>query len=537
MEQSLYLSCYEQAEEPMAEFVREGLQQIVAHTAHPSDPSVGPAETRRQQPNILSAACDAAEVSLFSSRRPKHIAAGAGSAAKNVIKGVGAGAACLLAAPVIGAQTEGLSGLGKGLAVGAAAMLTLPIVGLATGARQLREGARNTPEAFCHARNDTGKDWNPYLRRWISFNLQEQCQLYTQSDDEFTQGWIQAQEWVMLDQEGEVMGDEASSDPAAPSEQELPPEVADTALYDLLHVATDAELSTIKQSYWRLARTVHPDKCSDPQANTRFQALSEAYQVLSDPQLRAMYDTAGQAVLRGASVLEAHALFELLFEPGGCDAWEAWIGQPQAVTLAQLSHSRLSQAGLSALLVWKQQKREHTCSLRLAQTLDEYTGDPRQYSEWTRSAVLPGLMSEGVLSGALLGVLGGVFEEQANQLLAGTTCSSALASVAESARGYRTQAAVFTATAKVAVTAWANADDTRAVISAAVEALYAASVNEIEATLRISCWNVLHDRGLSDHARLRRAVALALLGECFCVHSSSQRDGLAELQVRVTQIM
>ena len=90
-------------------------------------------------------------MSLFSSRRPKHIAAGAGtfwirylrlvlgSAAKNVIKGVGAGAACLLAAPVIGAQTEGLSGLGKGLAVGAAAMLTLPIVGLATGARQLRE--------------------------------------------------------------------------------------------------------------------------------------------------------------------------------------------------------------------------------------------------------------------------------------------------------------------------------------------------------------------------------------------------------------
>ena len=45
---------------------------------------------------------------LFSTRRPKDAAAGVSSGLKSVVKGVLAGAASLVAAPVLGAQQEGL---------------------------------------------------------------------------------------------------------------------------------------------------------------------------------------------------------------------------------------------------------------------------------------------------------------------------------------------------------------------------------------------------------------------------------------------
>lgn len=44
------------------------------------------------------------------------------------------------------------------------------------------------------------------------------------------------------------------------------------------------------------ALQVHPDRTSEPGAKARFQQLSEAYQVLSTPALRAAYDKEGDAV-------------------------------------------------------------------------------------------------------------------------------------------------------------------------------------------------------------------------------------------------
>src|SRR4051794_10103871 len=69
--------------------------------------------------------------------------------------------------------------------------------------------------------------------------------------------------------------------------------------YELLGVARDADDTTIKKAFRRLARELHPDVNShDPDAEEKFKHAAEAYEILSDPQRRATYDRYGHEGLR-----------------------------------------------------------------------------------------------------------------------------------------------------------------------------------------------------------------------------------------------
>ena len=71
--------------------------------------------------------------------------------------------------------------------------------------------------------------------------------------------------------------------------------------YEILGVSRDASDAEIKKSYRRLARSHHPDaNPGDHEAEDRFKELTEAYEVLSNPQARRAYDTYGHQVPRGA---------------------------------------------------------------------------------------------------------------------------------------------------------------------------------------------------------------------------------------------
>jgi molecular chaperone DnaJ len=63
--------------------------------------------------------------------------------------------------------------------------------------------------------------------------------------------------------------------------------------YEILGVARDAGADQIKKAYRRKAREMHPDVSDDPDAATKFKEVSQAYEVLSDPQKREMYDRGG----------------------------------------------------------------------------------------------------------------------------------------------------------------------------------------------------------------------------------------------------
>jgi molecular chaperone DnaJ len=60
--------------------------------------------------------------------------------------------------------------------------------------------------------------------------------------------------------------------------------------YGVLGVRRDADPDEIKKAYRRLARELHPDVNPDPQTQERFKEINQAYEVLSDPGKRQMYD-------------------------------------------------------------------------------------------------------------------------------------------------------------------------------------------------------------------------------------------------------
>src|SRR5689334_13919612 len=63
--------------------------------------------------------------------------------------------------------------------------------------------------------------------------------------------------------------------------------------YEILGVPRDASQEEIQRAYRKLARSYHPDVNHDPAAEDRFKDISEAYNVLSDPQTRRRYDAFG----------------------------------------------------------------------------------------------------------------------------------------------------------------------------------------------------------------------------------------------------
>jgi len=76
--------------------------------------------------------------------------------------------------------------------------------------------------------------------------------------------------------------------------------------YDVLGVPRAADDAVIKKAYRKLAMQYHPDRNNgDKASESRFKEITEAYDVLRDPQKRQLYDRYGEQGLRGAAGQQA----------------------------------------------------------------------------------------------------------------------------------------------------------------------------------------------------------------------------------------
>ncbi|EEB97194.1 hypothetical protein MPER_03537 [Moniliophthora perniciosa FA553] len=101
----------------------------------------------------------------------------------------------------------------------------------------------------------------------------------------------------------------------------------ETEYYDLLGVPVDADDNTLKKAYRKQAMLYHPDKNPSADAEEKFKEISKAYQVLSDPNMRAVYDKNGKSMVDkegGINIEDAAGFFANVF---GGERFVDYIGE------------------------------------------------------------------------------------------------------------------------------------------------------------------------------------------------------------------
>ncbi|KAJ2221393.1 DnaJ-like protein [Coemansia sp. RSA 1722] len=348
----------------------------------------------------------------------------------------------------------------------------------------------------------------------------------------------------------------------------------ETEYYEWLEVSPSASQAEIKKKYYVLALKYHPDKNPSEEAEEKFKQISEAYQVLSDPNLRSQYNELGAEKNRvDSSMVDPTAFFNQLFggerfvsmigelniiselsrvaeeameeeETGAKDA-KAIEGTPLSVTEAEKDARKVEKRRKKEELNKRRQETDERNMARVKELSENLKQKLAIYVENTEAeptaamaaweaqikAEAEDLKIES-LGVELLHTIGNIYRFQAKKYLekqeflggfrgvyhtfkeTGQIMSGAYSTIKAALDLERTYAELAKAEENnISEEEKQRLEETAA--KKALEALWKSGRLEIENILRETCNQVLHDKHADKKQLKRRAVALKAMGDIY----------------------
>ncbi|KAL9186699.1 hypothetical protein ACHAXT_005937 [Thalassiosira profunda] len=488
---------------------------------------------------------------ILDTSRPKHLGYGLASGVSNIVAGAVGAVGIVILAPVLGTAVGakqggivgGTVGLVGGAVVGAIGGAALAVGGVVQGTTQVVRGVAATPGAVMEPTK--GKWWNDNEGKWILTNLDEERQtmLDIPEDDDDILG------------EAKKMAEEGTK----PAGDVTASKVADTSYYDALDVSPDAEPSQIKRKYYILARKYHPDRVDkdDKEAADKFKDIAEAYQVLSDPELRKKYDVEGKEglsadrtdVAEKAAQPDPAILFAFLF---GSDKFDDYVGRLAMATSALVADSPLIGPKEARIV---QQRRVTRLAIKLAERLRIWVEEDYDAAKAVWESLATDL-SQASYGTELVLLIGKIYSLSAHQFLGATDSGIGMPSIAKWAKGHYAKMEKSAETTKAKrdglmagvkmmtqqqkmaqELADAKTEEERMAKQKAMEEaqvvgtlsiMWTTTVVDITATLHEVAQMVLFDQSVDKDTRKRRAFGLKHLGEIFMACQTPPESGQPE---------
>jgi len=354
------------------------------------------------------------------------------------------------------------------------------------------------------AKKAQGKRWDGKTGKWVIDNLEEEAKTLEgvpSDDDDILK--------VAKEKVAEDEAEAADGETKAPA-SEGGKKVKETKYYDVLGVPPDADESKIKRAYYINARKWHPDKNPSEEAKEKFQAIGEAYQVLSDPKLRAAYDKEGEAGLSGDRTelspeqLDPSLIFTFLF---GSDAFEDILGRLQVVTQTIAGEKAETGIGEKELLELER-RRVLRLSLKLRERIQGYIDGHVEDAKADWKALAERLV-EVRYGEEILHTVGMTYRLVAKQCV-GSWGEGMEAKMEEHDMKVGAAKAAYEG-AKKMETPGEDGDQ----LPNYVEMLWNVTVIDISSTLREVVLKVLYDKSVDKDTKKKRAEAIQELGSIF----------------------
>lgn len=360
-----------------------------------------------------------------------------------------------------------------------------------------------------------GKRWDATQKKWVIDRLEDEAvevAKLPKDDDDI----------LKIAKEEE--------EPAAAEETGGSSNVKETEYYDVLGLATNASESKIKKAYYIQARKWHPDKNPSEEAKVKFQAIGEAYQVLSDEKLRSVYDREGKDGLSGDKTevaldkVDPSLIFTFLF---GNDNFDDIVGRLQLVTQTLVGGSpEAAQKNFTRdQMVELERRRVVRLAVALRDRIQLFVDDDVDgaTAQWTTAG--EGLV-EVRYGEQILNTVGIVYKLVAKEV-SGTWSEGLDAKV--QAAGMQMDAVRNAATAgQTAQNAAERGGSEEDTLPAMIEVMWNMTVIDISSTIREVVLKVLNDQSVSKDIRKKRADAVHKLGTIWENQKKKSTDGMQQ---------